>query len=173
MSTPVQLTPPILPEGVCFANEQERANSFFELASAQISGEFTSWNVGTSTPTVDNQDKPWLKLNSDGSPEGSYAFSSGAWVRPYPVPPGPNAVRWLWTSDQATLDTFDGGSAGAVTNTTGPFWTIDTDFADKIPIGAGTVAAVGVDAAKVNMTGAQKVRGVNFIKRTTRKYIVG
>lgn len=174
MSTPVILTPPVLPEGMCFATEQERANAYFGLASAEVGGEYTTWNIGTTTPTVDNNGFPWLKLNPDGTLDGVYTFSSGAWVRPYPFPAGPNGLRMLWVGSTTDLNTYDGGSAGAVTAMTGPFWEVDTDWADKIPRGVGTVA-VGVNANELasGSSATDAVRGVYFIRRTTRTQIVG
>lgn len=54
--------------------------------------------------------------------------------------------RRLFVGTQADLDTYDGGSAGAVTAISGPAWEIDTDFNGRSPMGVGDVS--GSDPAK-------------------------
>lgn len=174
MSTPVTLTAETLPEGICFQSEQERFNTFISFTSAEVPDEFTSFNVGTSSPAVDDQDKPWLKLNSDGSPDNTYTFAFGAWVATY-WPPASSEIRMLWSGTEVALQTFDGGSVGAVTAITGPFWERDSAFDDLIPRGATATVPVNTNASELTSgaSATDQVRGVYFIKRTARTHRVG
>lgn len=162
----------VLPEGVCPQNEQERFNLFVQFLSGFLPGNFTAWNIGTTTPTVDNQDKPWLKLNADGSMVRSFTYSSGVWNAPYTFPAGPNNLRMLWAGALVDLDTFDGGSAGAVTAFTGPFWEKDANFDDRLGVGAGALAVNTNTDAFTAAAGTTEMRGVYFIKRTARTSFV-
>lgn len=162
-----------LPEGVCPINEQERFNLYAAFLSGFLPGNFSSFNLGNSQPTVDNQDKPWIRTNADGTFDAIYVFANGAWLSPYPTAAGPNGVRWLYADTEVSLETFDGGSAGAVTSTTGPFWQADHDWDDKLPRGVGTVA-LNTNANELS-SGASitdQVRGVFYIKRTARIFRV-
>lgn len=160
-----------LPEGICFQSEQERFNTFVTFLSGFLPGDFTAWNIGTSQPTVDNNDKPWLKLNSDGSWERVYTFRSGAWVAPY-WPPASSAIRMLWSDTEAALQTFDGGTVAAVSPTTGPFWERDSNFDDRLAVGAGALAVNTNTDAFTAAAGTTEMRGTYFIKRTARQFYV-
>lgn len=123
-------------------------------------------------PDAADQDKPWIRLNADGSLDRVYTFFTGVWASPHPVPPdGATNLIQLYDGDATSLDTFDGGSAGAVTATTGPFWEIIADFGNRIPIGAGTTTALNANEAELTATApTQDCRGVNFVKRSDRIY---
>lgn len=168
----IVLTPGVLPEGFCPMSEQERYSGYTAATTALLPGNFSSFNMGSSQPTVDNQGLPWIKQNADGSLIGIYTFANGAWARPHEIPPGSNGFRALWVGTTLELETYDGGAAGAVTDYSGPFWAVDSDFTDKIPVGAGTNAAVGVNANQLSSgaSATDQVRGVYFIMRTARIY---
>lgn len=165
----VSLIPGTIPLGFCPASEQERLNMYAALLTADVSSDVAV--ISTTTPSVDDQDKFWVRKNADGSYEGIYTFSAGAWVRPYEVPAS-SSVRWLWVGAEVDLETFDGGSAGAVTATTGPFWEADHDFDDVIPRGATATVPVGTNASQLSSgaSATDQVRGVFFAKRTARTY---
>lgn len=146
MSAQVVLTPTTLPEGACYANEQERLNEFASHVVGELPGNYSAVNYGTSTPAVNDRDKPWYRLNPDGSPDGWYSFFNGSWKRPHTLSTG---ITTLWTGNAALIDTLDGGSAGVVTIQSGPFWQIVTALSAKFPLGVGTLlsgAAVAVGA---------------------------
>jgi hypothetical protein len=170
----IVITSSTIPEGVCFSSEQDRFNTFAAYLQAVLPGTYSTFVKSASTPSVDDQDKPWIKINADGSLVGVYTFSSGAWVRPYPIPAGPNGFRMLWADTLVALETYDGGSAGAVTATSGPFYEVDSDFTDRIPRGAGTVA-VNTNANELasGSSATDSVRGIYIVKRTARTMIVG
>lgn len=163
-----------IPEGVCPSTEQQRFNLFVTFLSGFLPGTYSTRNVGTTEPVVDDRDKLWDKLSADGSLVRSYAFSNGVWNAPYTFPAGPNALRLLWAGALADLDTFDGGSAGAVTAFSGPFWESDVTFDDKVPRGATATVPVNTDAMELTSgaSATDQVRGVYFIKRTLRGFFV-
>lgn len=136
--TPVTLIPGTLPSGYCFRGYQQLYNDFFTFATAFLPGEFRAVNFSTSEPVAEERDRPWFRLNPDGSPDRWYVYYNGQWVSPYEVPPSSDERR-LWVGIAVDLETYDGGSAGAVTATTGPFWEVDTDFAGKVIVGPGTL----------------------------------
>ena len=92
------------------------------------------YNYGSSTPIPENRVYPWLNP-TDGL---WYTFQFGLWVAPHPIPAS-SQFRQLWVGSELALETVDGGSAGSVTPITGPFWSVDTDFAGRMPIGPGTI----------------------------------
>lgn len=141
--------------------------------SVTAQGDF--FNFGADQPTVDNQDKPWIKTDASGNLIGIFTFASGAWTRPHPIPAGPNGFVAMWAGDLADLDTFDGGTAGAVSATSGPFWTYLSDFDDKIPRGATATVPVNTNASQLasGSSATDQVRGIYFIQRTARVYYVG
>lgn len=158
----------------CYASEQERLNGFSAQQFVTIPDGFSSLVIGPDTPTVEQQDALWLQTDENNNPIQYYLFSSqyAAWLWPHPVPPSdPRLV--LYTGDSGDVDTLDGGDALAVTETTGSFWAIDTDFTDKIPIGAGGTVPVETDDT-VFATGSAypAVRGVFLLRRTARKYML-
>lgn len=135
-----------LPEGFCPEDEQARLNGYIAQLSGTLPGTFTAWNVGNTTPTADNQDKPWLRLTTTGAPDRVYTYAAGAWVAPHPIPPGSAGVGnfiCMWRGSLADLETYDGGSAGTVTPTSGPFWAEVTEMQNKSPWGVGSIAFTG------------------------------
>lgn len=169
----ITFNPGTLPEGFCPQSEQQRFNTYISHLSGILPGTFSTFVVSASQPSVDQQSYPWIKVNADGSIVGIYTFANGAWVRPHPIPPGPNGARMLWADTLGNLATFEGGDAGAITSTTGAFWELDSDWTDKLPRGAGTVA-VNTNANELSsgVSATDQVRGVYFVKRTARVYFV-
>lgn len=104
--------------------------------SASLSGTLNTFNFGNNTPAAVDQDKPWLRLNSDGTIDRWYVFSSGLWLSPHYQCPGQVI---LYEGTLASIDTFDGGEVAPVTATTGPFWERVTSMDARSPIGPGTL----------------------------------
>lgn len=155
----------------CFTSEQQRLNSFSALQFVEIEDQ-VAYIISESQPSVENQDKLWIQVDAFGNPIGHFIYSSqyAQWVWPHPV--AANDLRLqLYTGDPADVDDLDGGDSLAVTATTGPFWAIETDFTNLIPIGAGTVP-VGTDAGKFATGSAYPfVRGIYFLSRTARQFL--
>ena len=107
-----------------------------KLLSSTMSGSYNTFNWGSSTPSPEDQDKPWVKTNVDGSPDGVYFFFNGVWCRPHEVTPAAS-VRHIYVGDTAALLSYDGGdgSPDSPTAFTGAMWEVDTAFEDRIPIG--------------------------------------
>lgn len=137
-NTIVTLIPGTLPQGYCFRGYQQLLIDFVAAITAFLAGQYRTYNYGNSEPVANDRDKPWRRLNVDGSPDRWYDYFNGQWVSPYEVPPSSDERR-LWVGIAVDLETYDGGSAGAVTATTGPFWEVDTDFAGKVIVGPGTL----------------------------------
>lgn len=135
-----------LPEGFCFSSWPQVFNSFTSLLSGYLPGNYTVWNYGNTEPTAENRGIPWLRLNVDGSPDKIYVFWGGNWVSPHVVPYESPEIR-IWSGLIADLVSYDGGSPGVVTDTTGPMWEEVVAMRALFPVGAGTFgsgAVVGV-----------------------------
>lgn len=158
----------------CFASEQARLNAFSALQYVELDDELFGLIVSPDQPSVEDQDKLWLQTDAFNNPIQFFLFSSqyAAWLWPHPTPPSdPRLI--LYTGAAGDVDTLDGGDALAVTETTGPFWEIETEFTDRLPIGAGTVP-VNTNSQEFDddTPNYPEVRGVYFLSRTARKYIL-
>lgn len=136
MSAQVDFVAATLPEGACYANEQERLNAYADALSGELPGTFTAFNFGSSTPAVGDQDKPWIRTGAAGEFDATYTFSQGQWVSPHPDFPGKVV---LWEGDIGTIATLDGGAAGTVGTTSGPFWEAVANSAGRSPMGVGSL----------------------------------
>lgn len=139
----------------CFTSWDQLLSDFIANSSASLAGNATVWNFGSDTPDASSRDRPWLRLNSDGSPDRVYVYWNGLWVSKHPVPPGSGEDVRIWTGTTGALDTYDGGAAGAVTEVSGPMWQVATAFAARFPVGVGTFAggteiAVGDEGGEDN-----------------------
>lgn len=134
----VSLTPGTLPTGYCFTTLQQLYNDFIRFTTAYLPNTYNTHNYGSTTPIAEDRDKAWFRLFGDGSPDRWYVYYNGAWVAPHPVPAS-GSERRLWVGDLTSLQTYDGGSAAAVSATTGPFWEEDTNFQGRSPMGPGAI----------------------------------
>lgn len=122
------------------------------VALLRVSGiQASFYNYGNTTPAPAMRIWSWRRLNSDGTPDRWYDFAGGQWLSPHALPPG--AVM-MYGGSLASIDTFDGGEAGAVSTTTGPFWERLTDMDAKFPIGPGTLPSTTVLA--IDDTGGEE-----------------
>ena len=139
-NAPITFTNGTLPEGFCFTTWQQTFNTFTSLLNGYLPGQYTVWNYGNTEPAASERGNPWLRLNSDGSPDKIYVFWSGEWVSPHPVPYESPEIR-IWSGLIADLVDYDGGAAGTVTDTTGPMWEEVVAMRALFPLGAGTLAS--------------------------------
>lgn len=148
---PVTKVPGVIPQGLCFATDQERLTWFVENGfTAFISSAYTGVIVQAAVPTADERGYVWYQVDGNNSYIGEWIWSNatGGWVRPNPV--GPNSSeRRIWVGTTVDLETYDGGAAGVVSSSTGPMWEVDTDFAMRSPMGVGTFAS----GVALNITG--------------------
>lgn len=121
------------------------------LISGNLNGALNIFNFGNATPAPADQDKPWYRLNSNGTPDKWYEYSGGVWISPHPDFVGKVV---MWEGDIATIATLDGGEAAAITDRTGPMWEQVTQLAAKFPIGVGTLPSGTVLA--VGSTGGEE-----------------
>lgn len=132
----VTITGATLPTGFC-ALTNIQWQTLVGLLSGTIASEEGFISVGQNEPDVNNRDYPWLKLNSDGSPDKLYFYWNGLWLSRHALPPGAIIMSEL---DNTSIDTFDGGEAGAVTTISGPMWEVVTKLKGRSPMGAGTMS---------------------------------
>ena len=133
-------------------------NEFFKAVSFYVPGSYNFFNYGSTTPSVENQDRPWFRLNGDGSPDRIYTYFNGKWVARHLVTAS-SSYRAIWTGSLASLYSFDGGdgtdpASVTPTATTGAMWQEDEDMRDKIPMGVlastGQVSTVGATAGELS-----------------------
>lgn len=134
----ITLIPGSLPAGYCFSTLQQLYIDFVRLTSGFMPGTYNTFNYGIGPVAAEDRDKPWFRLNGDGSPDKWYVYFNGSWSAPYRVPASSDE-RMLWVGDLTALESYDGGSPGAVTASTGPFWEEDTDFQGRSPMHPGAI----------------------------------
>lgn len=163
--------------GYCFTSYNQFGNDVANALIVTFPGNYTAWNFGPNQPGNSDRSRPWLVTDgADNAPLGVATWSPtyGKWIAPHPTPPSGD-LRVLWVGSLTSLETYDGGEAGTVTDTTGPFWEADTAFDDKFPLGVGatiTTVATNDDVFDDATPGAPQARSVYFLKRTTRIYRV-
>lgn len=126
------------PSDYCPASYSALAQDIASALTGSLPGNFTSWNVGSNVPSNADRDKPWLRLDgANCAPLGVYEWSTvaGAWVSRHPDFVGKVV---MWEGDIGTIDTLDGGEAGAITTFTGPMWQKVSQMDARFPVGPGT-----------------------------------
>lgn len=136
---PVQFTAPNL-DGYCFTNWTQLFLDAISRMTGYLPGTFALPVFGDSTPSVDDRDKFWVRtIASRFDAVYTYDPTIGLWTTKFYPDPDAGAKVQIYTQDPANIPTLDGGTAGAVTAYTGPFWQIATEFAARFPIGLGTL----------------------------------
>lgn len=135
-----------------------------KIFSAHVVGNYTTFNWGSSTPAAEDQNKPWVKVSVDGSPDGLYTFFNGVWVRPHALEPSAAYYRALWFGTEEQLRSFDGGdgSTDAPTEFTGAMWEIDSSYPASFLCTVGSFAASGALAVTGQLTDTS-VAGVDKV----------
>jgi len=128
-----------VPTETCFESIQQLYNTFINNTTAYVAGGYSLFNYGDATPSVDDQDRPWIR--TIGSyPDRIYSFVSGQWISKHSVPAGSH-VRQIWVGSEAQLKIYDGGEDADAKTMSGPFWEIDTAMSAKFPVGVGDFAS--------------------------------
>lgn len=127
--------------GYCFVSFEKLALDIVSGIAGEVSGSASFINYGNTTPPPDDRTKPWFRTNADGTPDDTYTFVNGAWVAKHHLLPG--AVI-LYRGSEASIETYDGGEAGAITATTGPMWQKLSTMDGRFPLGPGTLNGVAV-----------------------------
>lgn len=128
-----------LGQGECPTTLQGILNLFANNLQAVLANGRSFYNYGPDKPAPEFQPYPWLRTT-----DGRWYQFSGVWRSPNNY--SPNERRW-WAGVESDLVNYDGGSAGAVTPTTGPMWIVDHDFDGRSPMGPGAVAGKTPDLA--------------------------
>ena len=172
----LQVTAATFQAGYCPRSNQQLANDIAAGMRVTSTGTFSVIN-SVDTPDAQYQGAVWNKLDeTTGSVLGQFTFNTtyGIWVSyHWPGNRVPTKMRIIFPFSTAFIDAFDGGEAGPVTETTGPFWEEDTSFTDKWPLGRGATnptPGTNVSVFDVSTPAAPQARGVCFLKPTARIY---
>lgn len=139
----VQLSSSAFPADACFGVSEADWNKLWPLLAANFVRAGLGLNVGNDLPSPANEDKPWFRLNPDGTPDRIYTHTAGLWLARFFVDP---PFTFWHTGTELSIDTLHGGEAGAVTAYTGPFWQKVAGFEGRSPIVPGTLASGAVIA---------------------------
>lgn len=123
----VTLVKGTIPPGLCFSNIPELYNTFVDTTTAYVNGNYSLFNFGNSTPSADDNDKPWIRTDGDGRPDKMYVYKDGYWLCKHPTPAS-GKERRIWTGTDTELLSYeaDGNSSSTATIYSGPFWEVDT-----------------------------------------------
>ena len=123
----VTLVKGTIPPGLCFSNIPELYNTFVDTTTAYVNGNYSLFNFGNSTPSADDNDKPWIRTDEDGRPDKMYVYKDGYWICKHPTPAS-GKERRIWTGTDTELLSYeaDGNSSSTATIYSGPFWEVDT-----------------------------------------------
>lgn len=111
----------------------------FELGVAVAPSTLGVVGPQDAEPDVEDRDKVWIRTvaNAPAFPL-MWVFFNGAWIAKFPSAAS-SGIIVLYEGSAASVDTLDGGAAGAVTTDSGPFWEIVASMAGRVPIGVGTL----------------------------------
>lgn len=127
------ILPGTLPPGACYGDEQTRLVAFAQNMRAILSGT-AFYNYGANKPAAAFQGYPWLRTT-----DMQWYYFAGNWKRPRALADQDPNTRRLYVGNTTDLLTYDGGSAGVVSDNTGPMWEVDTDFDGRSPMGVGGI----------------------------------
>lgn len=119
----------------------------------EVPGTLKSYVVSETTPAPKDQNLLWQKLDGSGNPDRIYVFASGSWLSKHPDFVG-KVVEW--EGDISTIATLDGGSVGAITATTGPFWEEVTECVGRFGIHPDPGGALLTVPVAVGDTGGEE-----------------
>lgn len=110
MSLPLSISFDNPDVGECPSNLQELTDSLNARISGVLEGDFKPYVTGAATPSVDDQDKVWMRQDSNGRPIGTYVFYSGTWRKQYNA----NMGQIVMYSGDPAVDFAGSGHAGTV-----------------------------------------------------------
>lgn len=150
----LSLIPGTLPSDCYPASAQAFYNQMFELGAAVQATTLVGVILQDSEPSASDRDKVWARTSA-GAPVFPFmwVFFNGLWVAKHPIPAG-SLWAFPYTGTTASIETLDGGAAGAVSSNSGPFWEEAVSFRARMPIGAGTLPSGAVLA--VGDTGGEE-----------------
>lgn len=95
--------------GECPTTLQELNDSMNARLHGSLEGSFLPYVTGAATPSVEDQDKIWARVDAQGRPLGMYFFYNGVWRKQYSG--NTDEVRFF-TGDPA--DFFDATGLGII-----------------------------------------------------------
>lgn len=130
---------PVAPEGICNSlNDANWVQTLLNLIAqgvAKFEGSgFTVVLNQSTAPGATDRDKLWRDTDTGII----YEWSGGAWIAPHPEPASGDSRRW-WAGTLVALETYDGGSVGAVSTNSGPMWEEDITMRGRSPMGPGAI----------------------------------
>lgn len=144
----------------------------FSLGAAVL-GDLDGVIISDTAPAAEDRDKAWIKTNATAPLwPPIFIFYNGMWVMPNPEPASGDSRR-IWVGSLASLITYDGGDAGALSAAGGAMWEEDTDFRDRIPMGVGASLAAAVSTnygdadASLTLLDANYKNHTHFIANAT------
>ncbi len=139
---------PILPgtlsPGYCFTDWQTTLNDFANNMQAVLANGRSFYNIGPDKPAPELQIYPWINTAFRNL---IFTFS-GVWRSPNGYD---SNERRLWVGDPTQLISYDGGSAGTVSPTTGPMWVTDDTFIGRSPMGPGLIPGTTAPAKTLSV----------------------
>lgn len=136
MAVEIPITSATVPSPLDCVVSNANWQALVSLLQATFPNDSTIFNRGNTEPSPSNRVYPWFRYNADGSPDKWYVYSMGAWLSLHPAAPG---TVVLYEGSAGSIDTFDGGEAGAVTSISGPMWERVTQMDGRFPVGPGTL----------------------------------
>lgn len=124
-----------LPAGACPATLQAMLALFSQHQFAILNNLDSNVVIAAADPGASNYGKIWFKTTAGTDYPGGTFFSwiNGAWCSPHPLPPG--SIGFLATGKLiADIPTYDGGTAGAITDHTGAMWEVVAQLAGRFPM---------------------------------------
>lgn len=79
MSLPIDIHFTTPPEGTTKPNYSEAVKGLNDYIIGNVTGNFLTYVIGSETPSSDNQDKAWVRLDGSGRPIGLWVYYGGAW----------------------------------------------------------------------------------------------
>lgn len=140
MSTNLPIIPGTLPSD-CYSTWQSLFEDMARNSYAYFAEGSLKYIISETAPGSEDLDKLWIQTTANGNPVRQWIFNDGSWRWPHPIPSGDKRLIPFYGSS-SEVNTLDGGTAGTVSDTSGPFWEIFEPIQNKFPIGAGDTYAV-------------------------------
>lgn len=135
MSTNLPIIPGTLPSD-CYSTWQSLFEDMARNSYAYFAEGSLKYIISETAPGSEDLDKLWIQVTAQGNPVRQWVFNDGSWRWPHPVPANDERLTMFYGPSNE-IATLDGGTAGTVSATSGPFWEIFEGIQNKFPIGAG------------------------------------
>lgn len=141
MAINIPITSATVPSPLDCVIRNEDWQQLVSLLQSTFPEDASIFNTCNTEPSPARRAYPWFRCNADGTPDKWYRYSMGAWISLHPMAPG-SVI--LYEGSEGSIETFDGGEAGAVTSTSGPMWEKVSQMNARVPIGPGTLPSTTI-----------------------------